>query len=180
MVSFGNYGGQTGQASGLKGTGLKSVTQQQFTPEQMQLFQQAFGHLGPESFLGKLSRGGEENFKQLEAPALRQFGQLQGEIASRFSGAGLGGRRGSGFQNTLNSATQEFAERLQSQRLGLQQQAVRDLLGLSGSLLQQRPYESALIGKKKPFWQELLGGSAPSLGQAGGMWALSKLGLLAL
>jgi hypothetical protein len=46
---------------------------QQFTPEQMQLFQQLFGHLGPDSFLGQLASGSEEGFAEMEAPAWRDF-----------------------------------------------------------------------------------------------------------
>jgi hypothetical protein len=158
LGGYSGYRGPTGQAAGLKGTGYKQVTQQTFTPEQMNLFQQLFGQVGPESFLGKLAGGDQSQFEQLEAPALKQFGQLQGDIASRFSGMGTGARRSSGFQNTLNSATQDFAGQLQSQRLGLQRQALQDLLGLSGELLGQRPYQTSFAEKKKPFWQELLGG----------------------
>jgi hypothetical protein len=156
--------GATGLAQGNKRTGMGDVIPkgyrtgqlQQFTPEQMQLFQQLFSNLGQGSFLSQLAGGEEGAFSQLEAPALRQFNSLQGNIASRFSGMGSGARRSSGFANTLNQATSDFAQQLQSQRLGLQQQALRDLMGFSESLLGQRPQERTLIKKQMPFWQQLL------------------------
>ena len=79
--------------------GYEQGTLQQFTPEQMNLFKSMFGQVGPDSFLGKLAGGDQSMFEQMEAPAMRQFQGLQGQLASRFSGMGMGSRRGSGFQN---------------------------------------------------------------------------------
>ena len=95
-MSFG-MPGPTGKPKSLKGTGAKSLTMQNFSPEQMQMFQQMFGRLGPDSFMGKLASGDQSQFEQMEAPAMRQFAGLQGNIASRFSGQGTGARRSSGF-----------------------------------------------------------------------------------
>src|SRR5689334_25014616 len=92
-----------------------------FTPEMMEQFQSLFSHVGPDSYLARLAGGDEEMFNQIEAPALQQFNQLQGNIASRFSGMGTGGRHSSGFQNYMTSASQNFAQQLQSQRMALQQ-----------------------------------------------------------
>lgn len=158
-------GGPSGTAAGLKGTGYNQVSLNNFTPEQQQLFKQQFGRLGPDSYLSRLAGGDESTFQQLEAPAMRQFGELQGQIASRFSGAGMGGRRSSGFNLSQSSAAQEFAEKLQAQRMGLQQQALRDLHGMSMDLLNQRPYENVLLEEKLPFWKQLLLGSSGGLGQ---------------
>jgi hypothetical protein len=129
--------------------GYKRGQLAQFSPEQMQLFQSLFGNLGPESFLSKLAGGDQSQFEELEAPALRQFNALQGNISSRFSGAGMGARKSSGFQNTLSQASSDFAQQLQSQRLGLQRQAISDLLGLSNQLLGQRPHKQFLVEKQK-------------------------------
>jgi hypothetical protein len=153
---------RTGAVSGQNMTGnqipkgYKAGQMQQFTPEQMQLFQQMFGNLGPDSFLSRLAGGDQSMFEQMEAPALRQFGELQGQLGSRFSGMGTGARRSSGFQNTTNQAASDFAQQLQSNRLGLQRQAIGDLMGMSNQLLNQRPYEQFLMKKQKPWWQELL------------------------
>jgi hypothetical protein len=109
--------------------GYKPAQMQQFTPDQMQLFQQMFGQVSPDSYLSKLAGGDESMFNQIEAPAMRQFQGLQGNIASRFSGMGSGGaRRSSGFQNTMNQASSDFASDLQSQRMGLQRNAIKDLM----------------------------------------------------
>ena len=166
--------GQRGATGGMAGNKIPKGYQmgqiQQFTPEQMQLFQSLFSNLGPDSFLARLAGGDQDIFNQMEAPALRQFSGLQGGIASRFSG-GAGGqgqeqissRRSSGFQNTMNQAASDFAQDLQSKRAGLQQQALKDLFGLSNDLLNQRPYERFLTEKPPSFLQQLFS----MFGQAG-------------
>jgi len=159
-------------------SGYKKGSLQQFTPEQMNLFQQMFGQVGPESYLGKLAGGDEETFNQMEAPALRQFSGLQGNLASRFSGmGGLGARKSSGFQNTMNSAASNFAQELQSNRQNLQRQALNDLMGFSNQLLGQRPYENFLIEKQKK--QGGFGGAiGAGLGAAGGFFAGGPAGAM--
>lgn len=148
-------------------SGYKAGSLAQFTPEQMQLFQQMFGNVGPESYLSKLAGGDEETFNEMEAPALRQFSELQGGLASRFSGmGGLGARNSSGFQNSANAQASNFAQELQGRRQGLQQQAIKDLMGLSGELLGQRPYENYLVPKQENQTAGLigkLGGAIPGL-----------------
>ncbi len=153
-------------------SGYKGAQLQNFVPQQMQQFGDMFSHVNPQSTTARLAGGDQSAFDQLEAPALRQFGELQGDIASRFSGMGMGGRRGSGFKNTMNSAASNFAQDLQSQRMGLQQQALRDLMNMSNSLLQQKPYENMLVQKQRrpSFMQNMIGGVAPLAGAAiGGM-----------
>ena len=151
---------------------------QQFTPEQMQLFQQLFSNVSPDSYLSKLAGGDESLFQEMEAPALRQFNELQGGLASRFSGQGgggnqlaLGSRRSSGFQNTSSAAASNFAQDLASRRQQLQQQAIKDLMGLSSDLLGQRPQETFLAQKpqKQPgFLHEAGVGLAGGIGQGFG------------
>lgn len=151
-------------------SGYKKGQLQQFTPEQMSLFQQLFSNVGPDSYLSKLAGGDESFFGELEAPALKQFSGLQGNLASRFSNMGIGGRKSSGFQNTMNSAASDFAQQLQSQRQGLQRQAIQDLMGISSQLLGQRPYENFLVKKqqRKPIWEQLLGVISPAGGDVAG------------
>lgn len=172
-------GGMSSMKKDVIPKGYQKGQLSQFTPEQMQLFKSMFSQLGPESFLSQLAGGEEGAFDQLEAPALRQFGELQGNLASRFSGMGTGARHSSGFQNALNSATGDFAQQLQSQRMGLQRQALQDLMGMSNTLLQQRPYEQFLTPKKTPFWQSLLtsgvGGLASGFGSGFGGKAFTGL-----
>ncbi len=179
-----------GMASGLASSenrtgnkipsGYKAGRLQQFTPDQMKLFQQLFQHLTPGSYLSKLAGGDQSQFEQMEAPALRQFGELQGNIASRFSGMGMGARRSSGFQNTANQAASNFAQDLQSRRQSLQQQAIRDLMGLGGDLLGQRPYENFLVPKSNGFLNSLGGGIGGAIpGAIGGFLTGGPGGALA-
>lgn len=165
MGSTGGYG----SSSNKKIAGYDSFQMPNFTPEQMQLFQNSFANVGPNSFTGKLAAGDQDTFNQLEAPAMKQFSGLQGNLASRFSGmGGTGARKSSGFQNTSNQAASDFGQQLQSNRIGLQQQAIKDLMGMSNQLLSQRPYENYLVEEEPSWWEKLLGGLAPSAGAAVG------------
>lgn len=160
--------GPTGKMGNKIPSGYKAGQLQQFTPEQMQLFGQLFSHVSPDSFTGRLASGDQDIFNQLEAPALKQFGALQGNIASRFSGQGMGARRSSGFQNSMGQAGSDFAQQLQANRIGLQQQAIQDLMGMGNTLLSQRPYENFLVQKQQstPFWKQALGLFSPAGGDA--------------
>ena len=160
--------GPTGRSSMGRRTGdniPKGYAQgqlQQFTPEQMNLFKHAFSFVGPNSYLSKLAGGDQSTFDEMEAPALRQFGQAQGALASRFSGASQGelsGRRGSAFQNASGGLASEFTQDLASRRQELQRQAIMDLMGLSESLLGQRPQEKFLVQKQKKQnpWADIAG-----------------------
>jgi hypothetical protein len=160
-TSLGGYGGmRPNNGFGMKGNstggslrgdiipkGYKLGQLQQFTPEQIELFQQMFGHVGPESYLSKLAGGDESFFEQMEAPANRQFQGQLGQLASRFSGMGSGGRHGSGFQNTATAAASNFQQDLAANRQNLQRQAIMDLMGLSNQLLGQRPQDRFLAQK---------------------------------
>ncbi len=153
-------------------SGFKKSVVQNYTPEAMGLYQQMFQHVSPDSYLSRLAGGDESLFNEIEAPAMRQFSQLQGNLASRFSGMGMGGRHSSGFQNTANQAASNFAQDLQSRRQGLMQQAIKDLMGLSHTLMNEQPYDVDLVEKKekkKGFNWGGLGGAA--IGGVGGFFA---------
>lgn len=150
---------------------------QNFTPEQMQLFQSLFSNVGPDSYLSRLAGGDQSMFEEMEAPALRQFGQLQGSIADRFSGAGMGARHGSGHNIAQNTAASEFSQDLQSKRQEMQRQAIMDLMGISNSLLGQEPYSLMEKPKKSNFLEQLMGGASQGIGQAGVMGLLKSLGI---
>lgn len=186
---YGNQGmrGSTGLASqGRRGsTGNVPAGYQQgqlsnFTPEMMELFQRLFGNVSPDSYTGRLAQGDESLFNEIEAPALRQFSGLQGNIASRFSAGGggqgaLSSRRSSGFQNTSNQAASNFAQELQARRQELQRNAIRDMHGMSIDLLGQRPYENYLLPKEPSFFEKLIGGLFPGAGAAiGGIFGGTK------
>jgi hypothetical protein len=172
----------TPTVSKIKGTGYSQLQTPTMSPQQQQLFSQLFqgGQAGLTGGLNHLNQqaagGNEEYWQQQEAPALRQFNELQGGLASRFSGMGSGARRSSGFQNTINSSTTDLAERLQGQRHGLQQNAIKQLMDLYGSLMGTNTFDTAFLEnkqKKRPFWQELLGSAAGGATSA----LTSRLGL---
>ncbi len=140
---------------------------QQFTPEQMQLFQQMFSHVSPQSQTGRLASGDQSMFNEIEAPALRQFQELQGQLGSRFSGMGMGSQKSSGFQNTMGQMGSDFAMQLQAQRQQLQRQAIQDLMGNASTLLGQSPYERFLIEKQQKPQQSSGWGQAIGAGLGG-------------
>lgn len=178
----------TGSVSSLGKSGYNLVTAPNKSPEQMGLFNQGAQGLSQgfpqilQQLLQMGAGGNEEMWRKLEAPALRQFGQLQGNIASRFSGAGMGARRSSGFQNATGEAATDLSERLQSNRLGLQHQSIQDLMGLYNNLIGQDLNTTAFLPKPKKWWEELLPALAGGIGSGGAalgsLYGANKLGLL--
>ena len=172
--------GQFSNVTGGQIPGYTTGITQKFTPEQMQLFKNMFSMVQPNSFLGGLASGDQSQFGALEYPALSQFNKLAGGLGSRFSS--MGARRSSGFQNTLGAAASDLAQQLQSQRLGIQRQAIQDLASLSNQLLAAQPYEQFFMPQQKTFWQELLsalgGGAGQALGGYAGLAGMRGMGLM--
>lgn len=146
-----------GKAGNKIPKGYKYGQIQNYTPEQMQLLNQGIQNLGPQSYLSRLAGGDQSLFEEMEAPAYRQFEELQGMNASRFSGMGLGARHGSGFQNAQSAATSNFAQDLAARRQELQGNAIRDLHTMSQQLLGNRPYEQFLTEKQQNPWVDIAG-----------------------
>ena len=164
----------TPMISKLKGTGYNQVQTPRLSPEQQQLFSHVMGigQKGITNTVDQLSQraggGTPEYWEQQEAPAMRQFNELQGNLASRFSGMGSGARKSSGFQNIANSAASSFAEQLQSNRQGLQSDAMKQLLELYSNLIGTDTQDTAFFSdkqKKQPFWKELLGSGSQGIGK---------------
>lgn len=147
--------------------GYKSYKMKNFDRNQNKVYQNQFKNVVPDSYLSRLAGGDQSMFEELEAPAHRQFQEQIGDISNRFSGAGMGARRGSGFQNTTNQAASDFAMNLQSQRLGMRNQALQELMQHSNTLLGQRPYDRFIQEKpQQTSWAETigrLGGAVPGL-----------------
>lgn len=141
--------------------GYASGYQQQFDPQQMKLFSEMFSHVDPNSFLSKIAGGDQQAFDEMEAPAWRNFNQAQGQLASRFSGMGMGGQKSSAFKNTMGQLGSDFAQDLQSKRMQYRQQAIKDLMGLSSDLLGQRPYEQFMAEKGPSNFEKFLNYAAP-------------------
>lgn len=171
MTGYGQIGGN------VIPKGYQVGQLQQMQPWQMDIIDQLRGQISPESQLGRLAAGDQSQFEQMEAPALRQLGQLQGGLASRFSGMGLGARNSSGFQQAQGGLAADFAERLAGNRMNLQRQAQQDLFGLSRDLLGQRPTEQILTPEQMPWWKELLSSLASGIGTGIGSLPMALSGL---
>ena len=143
----------------------------QYTKGQHKLFKERMGDVGEDSYLSKLAGGDEQTYREMEAPALRQFQGTIGGIASRFSaGSGrgsLGTRRSSGHQNAQTSAASNFAQELQANRANLRRQAIKDLHEMSSQLLDKRPYENVIFGGNQQE-KGALGGWGGTIGTVGG------------
>jgi hypothetical protein len=177
--------------SRVPGSQYKSVQLPRLSPEQKQLFSSVMGGATPgiTGGLGQLSQlaggGSPEFWEQMEAPFWRDYEKALGATSARFGQLAPGAmdaRRSSAFQHALGGQAGELAENLRSQRLGLQQNAINQLLGLYGNLIGTQQFDSGFVPRKKSFWQELLGGFAPGFGQGlgtfGSLYGSNKLGLL--
>lgn len=170
MTSLTGNGSPAGMAKNSIPKGYDLARSNNFTPEMMKLFSHLMGQLGPDSFLSKLAGGDQSLFEQMEAPAWRDFGAAQGQLASRFSGqAGsprmMSSRNSSGFANEANQQSSNFAQDLQSKRLGLQKDAIQQMLGLGNSLLSQRPYNDKFVEHEPSFWEKILGSVGGGIGK---------------
>jgi len=165
--------------------GYSTASLQNFTPKQMKLFKRNFKNVGKNSYLSKLAGGDQSFYDEIEAPALRQFSGIQGNIASRFSGGGGGqgamsSRRSSGFQNEMSGAASDFAQDLQSRRQSLQRQALLDLQDISQQLMGQRPRDRSLVQRPQEDdsgsgWGGLIGAG---LGAGAGFFAGGPAGAM--
>jgi len=149
-------------------SGSRAYQMQQYTPEQMEMLNQGYESVGPDSYTSRLAAGDEGLFDEMEAPAHRQFAEQQGRTASRFSAGGdLGARRSSGFQNEMSAAGSNFAQDLQSQRQSLQRQAIGDLHNMRHSLMGERPYDRWVENKREKQgtgWGSIAGGVIGAVG----------------
>ncbi len=162
--SNGSYSKGYAQSREIVPEGYEDYKLNNYTPEQQQLHEQGFSQVAPNSYLSRLAAGDESEFAKMEKPALQQFNSIQGNIASRFSGMGMGSRNSSGFQNSMNSAAQDFAGQLQSKRAEMRRQAIMDLMGLSNQILNQKPYEKGLAQEPQQEQKPAMGGWAPVIG----------------
>lgn len=182
-AGLGNFpAGSTIAPGKFKGpSGLRGYNTPQYTPQQLDLFQRNFQYVDPNSYLAQLAGGDEGAIRDIQAPDWRDFGQAQGQLASRFTGFGgqgsLSARGGSGFKNTANQQSVDFATNLAAQRHQIRQSAIHELMGLSDSLLNQHPYDTNLYQKqpKQGGWGGLIGAG---IGGIGGFFAGGPAGAL--
>jgi hypothetical protein len=164
---------------GKKGGAFNSKTMSTLSPQQQQLMDRLMrgsegGIDSSLSYLSRLAGGDQSMFEEMEAPAMRQFGQMQGDIANRFSGAGMGqngmsARKGSGHANAQNSAASSFAEQMAGKRMGLQQSAVEQLMAMSQGLLNRQTQEN-IVSPKRNMWGDLFGALGGGAGASMPYW----------
>ena len=128
------------RAQGKAPSGYNLNILQKLNPQQQQIFSSLYGGSQPGmeaglDYLSGLAMGNDESFAQTEAPAMRQFQGLAGQISSRFSGMGMGGRRSSGFQNMMGQQTSDFAQDLMAKRMAIRDNAIKSLTGIGQQLL---------------------------------------------
>lgn len=169
------YGSQTSSGSSgynpnPKISGYKSAQLPTKSPEQMDLLNNLIQSLmggggleGGMDFLSKIAGGDQSYFDELEAPAHRQFEGLLGQIGTRFSH--MGGRNSNAFENAVSGAGADLSENLQSQRMGLRNQAIQSLLQNSQQLLGINPHENVLAPKSQKGGMDW-GGAGSALSQA--------------
>ena len=174
--SAGGFSG--GSRGGGKGDiipkGHRAGVLQEFTPEQIEMFQNMFGQIGPDSDIFKMASGDESYFDEMEAPAWRKFQEAQGQLGSRFSQLAPGAmsaQRGGGFKNQAGQLGSDFAMNLASNRQNLSRQALKDLMEMSHMLMNEKPYERIISGKKEKESTNWGGLAGAGVGAVGGFFA---------
>jgi hypothetical protein len=152
------------------GKGERTETRPIYSPQQEALLDTALGGLQQQLPLGlqnlrNILGGDEGTFEAFSAPARRQFEQRTlPTIAERFTGSlGEGAQRSSAFGQALGQAGKELEEDIFSQRLGLQQGALGQLLSLLGPALSPRQFEFT-VPRRPGFLENLLGSAAQGIG----------------
>ena len=148
----------------------KTKTRPMFLPQQQQILENITGALQEQLPVGlenlqAILGGYPEKFERFFTPARRRFEQeTLPTIAERFTGAlGEGAQRSSAFGQQLGRAAREFEEDVFSQRLGMQQEALNQLLSLLSPTLSPRRYR--YVRPRQPgLLEDLLSGSLRGIG----------------
>ncbi len=109
----------------------------------------------------------QDFFNKFEAPALRQFEEMGGELGNRFAAQGSGGSTGStGFRNQLAREGQNLSTNLAAQRGQMQQNAVPQMLGYA-----QQPVSNWMTQMQQALQPTQNTYQGPSTGMFGGLAA---------
>lgn len=156
----------------LFGKGSKTKNKPIYNPQQENLLNQILGSI--QSPLGSgvqnlqnILGGDATTFEAFQRPSRRDFEQKTlPTIAERFTGEfGEGSQRSSAFGQALGTAGRELEENLFSQRIGMQGDALSQLLQLLGPALAPRRYQ--YTRPREPGFIENVGvGAAQGLAQA--------------
>lgn len=154
------------------GEGQKTQTKPIYNPQQESLLNQILGSLlsplgsGVQN-LQNILGGDQASLDAFQRPARRDFEQQTlPTIAERFTGQfGEGSQRSSAFGQSLGTAGRELEENLSSQRIGMQGNALSQLMQLLGPATSPRQYEYTTPGSPGAL-QELLSSIAGGAGGA--------------
>lgn len=157
----------------LFGKGSKTKTKPIYNPQQEDLLNMILGNVQQQlpqgmSNLQNILGGDEGTFEAFGRPARRGFEQKTlPTIAERFtSGLGEGGFRSSAFGQAIGQAGKELEEDMFSTRIGMQGDALSQLLQLIQPATASRQFES-ISPRKTGFLENLV--SAIASGAASGM-----------
>lgn len=146
----------------LFGKGSQTKTKPIFNPQQEDLLNQILGSISAPLGSGvqnlqNILGGDEASFKAFERPARRGFEQQTlPTIAERFTGTfGTGSQKSSAFGQALGTAGRELEEDLLSKRMGMQGNALSQLLQLLAPALQARQQE--YVKPRQPGFLESIG-----------------------
>ena len=156
----------------LFGTGAKTKTQPIYNPEQENLLNQLLSGLQqqvPQGLqnLQNIIGGEERDFAAFERPARRAFEQQTlPTIAERFTGQfGTGSQRSSAFGQALGTAGRELEKNLFAKRLGMQGDALSQLMSLLGPAISPRQFQYT-VPRQPGLFEQLGAGAAEGVGQA--------------
>jgi len=133
--------------------GYSPVVMPKYNPQQQDFLKNLLNQLrgGTSSsvqHLSEMAMGNPSAFEGQEAQAMQFFNnKLAPSISQQYAHQGMLGS--SAFQGSLASAGQGLSETMYNQRQDLQQQSIRDLLGLSTSLATNPTNEYGILAKPK-------------------------------
>jgi hypothetical protein len=133
--------------------GYSPVVMPKYNPQQQDFLKNLLNQLqgGSSSavqHLSQMAAGSPAAFEGQEAQAMKFFNnKLAPSISQQYAHQGMLGS--SAFQGSLANAGQELSENMYNQRQDLQQQSIRDLLGLSTSLATNPTNEYGVVAKPK-------------------------------
>lgn len=171
---IGNSGPMGGNYNFKTPKGYSSYSQQTMDPQALQFRNQLMGAVQPGAikgadFLSRMAGGDQSMFEEMEAPAWNDYEQGMGAMGTRFSNMGMGAQNSSGFKQAMGGMAGQFAQNLHSQRMSFQQQAIKDLMGMSGELMGMKTMDSGLVKKPPSGWEQFLSMISGMSGQAGGI-----------
>lgn len=162
----------------LFGKSAKTKTKPIYDPQQEDVLNQLLGALqqqlpGGLQNLQNILGGDPSSFEAFERPARRGFEQQTiPTIAERFTSQfGEGAQQSSAFGQALGTAGKELEEDIFSKRIGMQSDALSQLLGMLGPAISPRRYQYTRP-RKPGFLESFETNLSEGIGAMGGLGGL--------